>query len=316
MVNELQISDFFIEFFVFFCYDTIIIIVGVSYMKLGFIGTGVMGAAMAGHLLGAGNEIYVYNRTKSKADSLVSKGAIWCDDVASVAKQADLIFTIIGMPSDVEQVYLSDDGIIQNAKSGSVIVDMTTSSPQLAIKLANEATKRDIFVLDAPVTGGDVGAKNGTLTIFVGGNEDAFNKILPYFEIMGSHITYLGEAGSGQHGKMVNQIAISGAAIGMVEALTYARAANLNLEKIQAAVSTGSAASWQMSNMAPRIMAGNFDPGFFIKHFIKDMKIAVDEGKANGVTLPGLELVLSQYEKLADYGHENLGTQGLYKLYE
>jgi len=284
-------------------------------MKLGFIGTGVMGSAMAGHLQAAGNELYVYNRTKEKAQGLVDGGAIWCDNVKTVAQKADVIFTIIGMPADVEEVFLGEDGLVNHAKAGTILVDMTTSQPELAKKIYDAGIQKDIFCVDAPVTGGDVGAKNGTLTIFLGGDEAVCTKLMPYFEIMGSHITYLGAAGSGQHGKMANQIAISGAVIGMVESLTYAKAAGIDLTKIQEAVSTGSGGSWQMTNMAPRAIAGNFDPGFFIKHYIKDMKIAVDEAKGNGVDLPGLELVLAQYEKLQAQGLEDLGTQGLYKLY-
>ena len=284
-------------------------------MKLGFIGTGVMGSAMAGHLQAAGNELYVYNRTKEKAQGLVDAGAIWCDDVKTVASFADVIFTIIGMPADVESVYLGADGLVNNAKPGTILVDMTTSKPELAKKIYDAGIKKEIFCIDAPVTGGDVGAKNATLTIFLGGDEAICNKLMPYFEMMGKHITYLGAAGCGQHGKMANQIAISGAAIGMVESLTYAKAAGIDLTKIQEAVSTGSGGSWQMTNMAPRAIAGNFDPGFYIKHFIKDMKIAVDEAKATGTHLPGLELVLSQYEKLQGQGLEDLGTQGLYQLY-
>ena len=283
--------------------------------KLGFIGTGVMGAAMAGHLQTAGNELFVYNRTKEKAKGLIDAGAIWCNDIKAVAEQADIIFTIIGMPSDVEAVYLGENGLVNHAKSGTILVDMTTSSPELAKKIATAGNEKGIFCVDAPVTGGDIGAKNATLTIFVGGDAEIYSKLLPYFEIMGSYIIHLGQHGSGQHGKMANQIAISGAAIGMVESLSYAKAAGIDLTKIQESVSTGSGGSWQMSNMAPRAIAGNFDPGFYIKHFIKDMKIAVAEAQANQIDLPGLELVLAQYEKLASLGFENLGTQGLYKLY-
>ena len=284
-------------------------------MKLGFIGTGVMGKAMAGHLQATGNELYVYNRTKEKAQALIDAGATWCDDVKTVAEFADIIFTIIGMPTDVENVYLAEDGLVNNAKPGTILIDMTTSKPELAKKIYDVGKGKEIFCVDAPVSGGDVGAKNATLTIFLGGDENICNKLMPYFELMGKHITYLGSAGSGQHGKMANQIAISGAVVGMVESLTYANAAGIDMTKVQEAVSTGAGGSWQMSNMAPRAIAGNFDPGFYIKHFIKDMKIAVDEAKANDVELPGLELALNQYEKLQEQGLEDLGTQGLYKLY-
>ena len=284
-------------------------------MKLGFIGTGVMGCAMAGHLQAAGNELYIYNRTKEKAQSLIDRGATWCSAVGEVAQKADIIFTIIGMPNDVEDVYLGKDGLIACAKKGTILIDMTTSKPELAKKIYDAGIRKDIACVDAPVTGGDVGAKNATLTIFLGGDAQICQQLMPYFEIMGKHITYLGEAGSGQHGKMANQIAISGAAVGMVESLTYAKAAGIDLTKIQEAISTGSGGSWQMTNMAPRAIAGDFNPGFYIKHFIKDMKIAVQEAKANQVDLPGLELALNQYEKLQEQGFEDLGTQGLYKLY-
>ena len=284
-------------------------------MKLGFIGTGVMGSAMAGHLQAAGNELYIYNRTKEKAQGLIDAGATWCNDVKTVAEHADIIFTIIGLPTDVERVYLAEDGLINNAKPGAILVDMTTSKPELAKKIYHTAIKKEISCIDAPVTGGDIGAKNATLTIFLGGDENTCHKLMPYFEIMGKHIIYLGAAGSGQHGKMANQIAVSGATVGMVESLTYAKAAGIDMTKIQAAVSTGAGGSWQMTNMAPRAIAGNFDPGFYIKHFIKDMKIAVDEAKSNKTSLPGLELALNQYEKLQKQGLEDLGTQGLYKLY-
>lgn len=283
--------------------------------KLGFIGTGVMGQAMAGHLQAAGNELFVYNRSKEKAEGLVNAGAIWCDDIKSVALQAEIIFTIIGMPSDVEAVYLGEDGLVNHAKAGTILVDMTTSSPELAKRIAVAGKKKGIFCIDAPVTGGDIGAKNATLTIFVGGEVKTYNQTRPYFKIMGSHIVHLGTHGSGQHGKMANQIAISGAAIGMVESLSYAKAAGIDLTKMQTSISTGSGGSWQMTKMAPRAIAGNFEPGFYIKHFIKDMKIAVAEAKANQIDLPGLELVLGQYEKLQAQGLEDLGTQGLYKLY-
>lgn len=284
-------------------------------MKLGFIGTGVMGCAMAGHLQATGHCLYVYNRTKEKAQALIDKGAIWCETVRDVAEKADIIFTIIGMPVDVKQVYLGETGLINNAKAGTILVDMTTSKPELAKKIYDAGIEKDIYCVDAPVTGGDVGAKNATLTIFLGGDAPICQQLMPYFEVMGTHITYLGPAGSGQHGKMANQIAISGAAVGMVESLTYAKATGIDLTKIQEAVSTGSGGSWQMTNMAPRAIAGNFDPGFYIKHFLKDMKIAVDEAKANQVELPGLVLALRQYEKLQAQGLEDLGTQGLYKLY-
>lgn len=285
-------------------------------MKIGFIGIGVMGESMAGHLLKAGHDLYVYNRTKSKADRIVAEGATWCEDVKSIARQCDLIFTIIGVPSDVESVYLNEDGLVNHAKKGTILVDMTTSTPDLAKRIYEAGTPKGLKCLDAPVTGGDVGAQNGTLTIMVGGDRETFNEILPILELMGKTIVYMGAAGSGQHTKMANQIAIAGAAIGMVESLAYSKGAGLDLKTVLKAITSGSAASWQLSNMAPRIINDDFNPGFFIKHFIKDMRIASTESKAMDVDLPGLDLVLSLYEECQKHELENCGTQALYKLYE
>lgn len=285
-------------------------------MKIGFIGIGVMGESMAGHLLKAGHDLYVYNRTKSKADRIVAEGATWCEDVKSIARQCDLIFTIIGVPADVESVYLNEDGLVNHTKKGTILVDMTTSTPDLAKRIYEAGTPKGLKCLDAPVTGGDVGAKNGTLTIMVGGDQETFNEILPILELMGKTIVYMGAAGSGQHTKMANQIAIAGAAIGMVESLAYSKGAGLDLETVLKAITSGSAASWQLSNMAPRIINDDFNPGFFIKHFIKDMRIASTESKAMDVDLPGLDLVLSLYEECQKRELENCGTQALYKLYE
>lgn len=285
-------------------------------MKIGFIGIGVMGESMAGHLLKAGHDLYVYNRTKNKADRIVAEGATWCEDVKSIARQCDLIFTIIGVPADVESVYLNEDGLVNHAKKGTILVDMTTSTPDLAKRIYEAGTPKGLKCLDAPVTGGDVGAKNGTLTIMVGGDQETFNEISPILELMGKTIVYMGAAGSGQHTKMANQIAIAGAAIGMVESLAYSKGAGLDLETVLKAITSGSAASWQLSNMAPRIINDDFNPGFFIKHFIKDMRIASTESKAMDVDLPGLDLVLSLYEECQKRELENCGTQALYKLYE
>lgn len=285
-------------------------------MKIGFIGIGVMGEAMANHLLEAGHDLFVYNRTKSKADRLVEQGATWCESVADVAKASELIFTIIGVPADVESVYLDELGLIKQSKPGTILVDMTTSTPELAKRIDEAGKQQGVFCLDAPVTGGDIGAKNGTLTIMVGGEEEIFKKILPVLELMGKTIVYMGAAGSGQHTKMANQIAIAGAAIGMVEALAYSKGADLDLQSVLEALTSGSAASWQLSNMAPRIIREDFNPGFYIKHFIKDMRIASNEAKEMQVELPGLDLVLSLYEECEKQNLENLGTQALYKLYE
>ncbi|MDE5976938.1 MAG: NAD(P)-dependent oxidoreductase [Turicibacter sp.] len=286
-------------------------------MKIGFIGTGVMGQAMARNIiLNANYELYVYNRTKSKANELVHLGAIWCDDVKTVANSCDLIFTIIGVPTDVEEVYLGENGLVNHAKSHTILVDMATSTPDLAKRIYKAGKEKVIYCLDAPVTGGDVGAKNGTLTMMVGGDKEIYDKVLPILQLMGKTTVYMGEAGSGQHTKMANQIAISGAVIGMAEALAYSKGAGLDLKTMLEVITSGSAASWQLSNMAPRVVNEDFSPGFFIKHFIKDMRIALNESKLMNVALPGLELVLSLYEQCQKQGFENDGTQALYKLYD
>ena len=285
-------------------------------MKIGFIGIGVMGESMAIHLLKGGHELYVYNRTKSKTDKIIQAGAYWCENVKEVAERAELIFTIIGIPQDVEEVYLSETGLIDNVAPSTILVDMTTSTPQLAKKIYEAGKARGVQCLDAPVTGGDIGAKNGTLTIFVGGEKAVFEQILPILNLMGKTNVYMGEAGSGQHAKMANQIAIAGAVMGMAESLAYAKSANLDLNEILNAMTTGAATSWQLSNMGPRVIKGDFEPGFYIKHFIKDMRIAAEESNAMGIQVPGLNLVLSLYEELEQKNLENLGTQALFKLYE
>jgi len=285
-------------------------------MKIGFIGIGVMGEAMAGHLLQAGHELHIYNRTKSKAENLIEKGAHWCDSVAQVAQSAQLIFTIIGMPSDVEAVYLGQDGLIANAAQGTILVDMTTSSPDLAKRIHESGQAKGIQVIDAPVTGGDVGAKNATLTIFVGGDKATYDEILPILELMGKTIVHTGGPGTGQHGKMANQISIAGAIVGMSESLAYAKNAGLDLDTMLKAISTGSGNSWQFANMGPRIVKGDYAPGFYIKHFMKDMRIALSEANDMGIELPALDLVLNLYQNAEIPELEELGTQALYKVYE
>lgn len=284
-------------------------------MNVGFIGTGVMGGAMASHLQKAGHQLYIYNRTKEKAQHLLDGGAVWCDSPKEVAKQADVIFSIIGMPADVEDVYLGSKGLINHAKEDAILVDMTTSQPELAKRIFDAAKEKGIHAVDAPVSGGDLGAKNGTLTIFVGAEPAIHKRLLPLFEIMGKNIVYLGGAGAGQHGKMANQIAVAGVTAGTAESLAYAKAAGIDLETIQGAVSTGAGGSWHMANMGPRVIAGDFDPGFYIKHFIKDMRIAQNEATKNGTQLKMLDAILKQYETMQEKGYENLGTQALFKLY-
>ena len=283
--------------------------------KVGFIGTGIMGAAMAGHLMDAGFEVSVYNRTKSKADKLVERGAKWCSSPGECAKGQDVVITIVGYPKDVEQVYLGEDGIIANAKEGAYIVDMTTSSPTLAERIYDAAKSKNINAVDAPVTGGDTGAKNATLTIFVGGDESAFNALKPMFEVIGKNIAYMGTAGAGQKAKMSNQIALAGALAGACEAFAYAKAAGLDINKVYDTISTGSAGSVQMTNIVKRGLDGDFNPGFMMKHLAKDLAIGNETGTAYGTALPILAMVLSQLRNMESQGKGNEGTQALLKYY-
>ena len=283
---------------------------------IGFIGTGVMGKSMAGHLIHAGYQVTVHTRTKEKAEELIDKGAIWTDSARQVAEKANVIFTIVGYPSDVEEVYLGEEGIIANGKPGSYVIDMTTSTPSLAKKINEQAMEKGIFALDAPVSGGDIGAREARLAIMVGGDYEAFLQIEPILNILGTNIVHQGEAGAGQHTKMCNQIAIASNMIGVCEAIIYAEKAGLDPETVLRSISTGAAGSWSLSNLAPRMISGNFEPGFYIKHFIKDMKIALDEAKRMDMEVPGLSLALSLYEQLADKGEESSGTQALYKYWK
>jgi len=281
---------------------------------IGFIGIGVMGKSMANHILDSGYSLLVYNRTKSKADDLVEKGAIWNDTVAQIAKEADVIITMVGYPKDVEEVYFGDNGIINNAKPGTYLVDMTTSEPSLAKKIYEEAKSKGIYSLDAPVSGGDVGATNASLTIMVGGDKNDFDVALPIFKIMGKNIVLQGPAGAGQHTKMCNQIAIASNVIGVSEAMVYAKRAGLDAETVLKSISAGAAGSWSLSNLAPRMIKGDFEPGFYVKHFVKDMNIALNEAKEMGLNTPGLQLSKYLYDELVEECKENKGTQVLYEL--
>jgi 3-hydroxyisobutyrate dehydrogenase len=283
---------------------------------IGFIGTGVMGKSMAANLLKAGHRVLVYTRTKSKAEDLLEQGADWKDSAAAIASQANVIITIVGYPKDVEEVYFGEDGIIQNANQASYVIDMTTSKPFLAQKIYAEAKAKGLSSLDAPVSGGDIGAKEAMLSIMVGGDEEAFKAVKPIFEVMGTNIVYQGEAGAGQHTKMCNQIAIASNMIGVCEAMIYGQKAGLDPNTVLKSIETGAAGSWSLSNLAPRMIAGNFDPGFYVKHFIKDMEIALESAQEMELKTPGLELAISLYKELAAQGEENSGTQALYKLFE
>ena len=283
--------------------------------KISFIGIGVMGKSMASNLLKKGYELTVYSRTKAKAQELLACGAKWADTPAKASENAEVVISMVGYPKDVEQIYLGENGVLSSLKPNSIIIDMTTSSPSLAKKIYEVASQKSISALDAPVSGGDVGAKNGTLAIMVGGDEASYNKVLPIFEAMGKTICYFGKAGSGQYAKMSNQIAIASNMMGVCEAVAYAKKCGLNPHDLLNVISTGAAGSWSLSNLAPRMLKGDFAPGFFIKHFIKDMKIAIESAKEMNLDLPGLVLAERLYEKLAKEGYENDGTQALLKYY-
>ena len=284
--------------------------------KIGFIGIGVMGASVVKHLLNAGKEVTIYTRTKSKAEPLLALGAKWANSPAEASKNQQVIFTMVGYPSDVREVYEGEQGILAAANEGTIVVDMTTSEPILAKAIYDKAKEKNIASLDAPVSGGDIGAQNGTLSIMVGGDFDVFEQMKPIFELSGSNIVYQGNAGAGQHTKMCNQIIIASGMIGVCEAIVYGMKAGLNIEDVLKSISSGAAGSWSLSNLAPRIIRGDLEPGFYIKHFIKDMKIALDEAERMNLKLPGLELAKDLYETLAENGYEDKGTQALFQYYK
>ncbi len=284
-------------------------------MRIGFIGLGVMGRSMARHLRSAGYELTVYNRTRARADDIIAQGAVWADSPAAVASTSDTIITMVGYPRDVEEVYFGDNGIFREARAGTLLIDMTTSTPKLAQRIAAAAQERAMHALDAPVSGGDIGAREARLTIMVGGDEDAFERALPVLQVMGKTINRMGGAGAGQHTKMCNQIAIAAGMLGVCEALAYAKRAGLDQTHVIDTIATGAAGSWSLSNYGPRIIKGDFAPGFYVKHFIKDMEIALEAAREMGLDAPGLELALQRYRELAESGGAELGTQALYKLY-
>ena len=282
-----------------------------SQTKNGWVGTGLMGRWMCQHVMDLGYTAMIFTRTKSKADPLLKAGATWADSPAEVAENSDIIFTIVGFPEDVRHVYLGENGILTPAKSGSIIVDVTTTEPSLAIEVYQTAQAQGVSSIDAPVSGGDVGAREARLAIMIGGDQKAVAAIHPLFEAMGQNIVYQGKAGSGQHTKMCNQITISGTMIGVCEALLYGAKAGLDLEIMLSTISKGAAACWSLDNLAPRVLKRNFDPGFFVEHFIKDMGIALDEAKRMGISLPGLSLVHQLYLATQAQGHGRLGTHAL-----
>ncbi len=287
-----------------------------SCMQIGLIGTGVMGAAMARNLMKAGHSLYVYTRTALKAQPLIEEGAIWCPSVAACARERDAVITMVGYPKDVEEVYFGEEGILANARQGAYVIDMTTTDPVLSVRISDNARARGLHALDAPVSGGDSGARAGTLSIMVGGEKEDFDACLPLFSAMGTNIVYEGKAGSGQHTKMANQIALGGAIAGVCEAISYGQAHGLDIQTMLDSIGAGAAGSWQMSNMAPRMLKGDFAPGFYVKHYIKDMDIAQRQAAAVGQRLPVLEQVLAMYRELAQRGEGDLGTQALLHYYQ
>lgn len=279
--------------------------------KIGWIGTGVMGASMCGHLMDQGFEATIYTRSKEKAQGLLDKGAQWADSPKAVAENSDVIFAIVGFPADVRAVFLGDEGALAGSKAGNILVDMTTSEPSLAVEIYEAAKAQGIHSVDAPVSGGDVGAKNGTLSIMIGGDKDVVDALQPMWDAMGQTIVHQGGAGAGQHTKMVNQTLIATNMIGVCEALLYGYKAGLDLPTVMQSVASGAAGSWSLSNLGPRIIDKNFDPGFFVEHFIKDMGIAIDEANKMGLCLPGLALSKQLYEGLKSQGHGRDGTHAL-----
>ena len=284
-------------------------------MKVGFIGLGVMGQSMAGHILEAGHELFVFNRTKSKANNLVEQGATWLDTPKEVAEAAELVITIVGYPQDIEEVYYGDKGLFTGAHSGSLFIDMTTSTPSLAVQLADKGKELNVGVLDAPVTGGDVGAREGRLAVLVGGNEADLEKAKPVIDTFAANVTHFGEHGAGQHAKAVNQIMVAGTMLGLAEMMTYAKTAELPLDKIVKTIGSGAASNRSLDNYGPRIIQDDYTPGFFVKHFVKDLKIALDESKKMELELPMTELAHKLYTQLAEAGHSNEGTQAIVKLW-
>lgn len=279
--------------------------------RIGWIGTGVMGSSMCGHLLKAGYSVTLTTRTRSKAEPLLALGARWADTPRAVAESVHVVATMLGMPADVRSVYLAAGGVLEAAGSGTVLVDFTTTEPRLAREIHACARDRGLRALDAPVSGGDVGARQATLSIMVGGDQEVFESLAPLWALLGSRSVYQGPPGSGQHTKMANQILIASAMVGVCEALLYGYKAGLALERVLESVSSGAAGSWSLSNLAPRILAGDFAPGFFVEHFIKDMGIALSEAERLGLALPGLALAHQLYCAVQAQGHGRSGTQAL-----
>jgi len=284
-------------------------------LNIAFIGTGVMGRSMAAHLQKAGHILHVHNRTAEKAKDLLDAGARWHDSAGSAAAEAEVVITMLGFPTDVEASYLGPAGIVERAPRGALLIDMTTSSPVLARRIAEAAGQRGLESVDAPVSGGDVGAREARLVIMAGGTDAAFARAKPLFELMGKNIALLGPAGAGQHCKMANQIVVAVGMVSWCEGLSYARKAGLDPERVHASISGGAAGGWALTNLAPRALAGNYAPGFYVKHILKDMRIAIDSAAELRLELPGLATAKRLYEQVAAKGWEECGTQALYRLY-
>lgn len=283
--------------------------------NIGFIGVGVMGASMVRNLMKNGFNVSVYTRTKEKAAGVIDEGAAWRGSVAQCTAGQDAIITMVGYPKDVEEVYFKEAGIIASASPGTHLIDMTTTSPALSARIQSAAAARGLSAVDAPVSGGDVGARNGTLSIMAGGDREAFDKCQPLLSAMGT-ARYVGPAGAGQHAKMANQIALAGAIAGVCEAIAYTKSMGLDVQTVLNCISRGAAGSWQMDNMAPRMLDDDMAPGFFIKHYIKDMDIALEEAELAGRHLPILNQVAKEYRSLSEKGMDDLGTQALIRYYE
>lgn len=284
--------------------------------RIAFVGTGVMGASIVKHLLNNGHEVTIYTRTKEKAAPLLALGASWASSPAEAFEGKDIAFTMVGYPHDVEEVYFGENGLFQTAKAGSIVIDMTTSEPTLAKKIYAHAKTIGVNALDAPVSGGDIGAQNGTLSIMIGGDQDIFNRVSPVLRLFGENIVYQGEAGAGQHAKMCNQIVIASGMIGICESIGYGLKAGLDLPTVLRSISSGAAGSWSLTNLAPRMVAEDYAPGFYIKHIVKDLKIALEESEKMGISLPGLALAHEMYNKLIEEGYGEEGTQALIKAYK
>lgn len=287
-----------------------------SEVKIGWIGTGIMGAPMAMHVVDAGYDVSVYTRTRSKAEKLLEKGCDWYDSPAAIAGNCDVIFTIVGYPKDVEEVYFGDDGVMQTLQKDAVVIDMTTTLPGLAVRIDHAAREKGAWAVDAPVSGGEVGAINGALSVMIGGDEEVVKKVMPIMDVFSKNMVYQGKAGSGQHTKMCNQITIAGTMIGVCECLIYGHKAGLDLETVLSSIAKGAAACWTLDVLAPKIVHGDFEPGFMVEHFVKDLGIALQEAEGMKLSLPGLALAKQLYLSVMAMGKGTKGTQALYLALE